>query len=161
MTRLDRNGLTQMGFGGFVTFQELRSDWLGLVPKGPGAYVVVRESDAPPAFLSDNPGGRFKAKDPTVPVETLELKWVEGASVMYFGKAGVLQRRLREYAAFGSGKPVGHWGGRYIWQLADSAELRVGWMKCTPPDTEAILEVRLLEAFRATYGRLPFANIYG
>jgi hypothetical protein len=67
--------------------------------------------------------------------------------------------RLREYMDFGSGKPLGHWGGRYVWQLDGSSDLVVAWKK-TPGAVPREAEIELLSRFRQTFGgRLPFANI--
>lgn len=122
-------------------------------------YAVLRETDQAPRFLDANPGGRFKDRDPTVPVSTLSSKWVKGAQTLYIGKGDNLQRRLKQYARFGRCEKVGHWGGRYIWQLADSEDLLVCWKRCNPEVSARALETELLEAFVARYGKLPFANI--
>ncbi len=89
----------------------------------------------------------------------LQSKWVESCDVIYLGKGDNLQRRLKEYAYFGRGEPVGHWGGRYIWQLADSADLTVAWKKCETGQSARELEAELLVSFQEEYGCLPFANL--
>ena len=110
-----------------------------------------------PTFLDANPGGRFKGRDPSVSSEALRANWVDGAEVVYIGKADNLRRRLREFARFGEGKPIGHWGGRLIWQLADSAELVVAWTE-TPGRMPREVEVEMISAFRSAWGKPPFAN---
>jgi hypothetical protein len=155
----DRNSLEADGFTGFVTFNELRTSEFADVPTEGGVYVVLRESDKPPGFLDNNPGGRFKGKDPTVDVSALEAKWIDECTVVYLGKGDNLKRRLREYARFGAGAPIGHWGGRYIWQLTDSTELLVGWKECGEGHTAAGLESELLQLFIEKHGGLPFANL--
>jgi hypothetical protein len=132
------------------------------VTGSPAAYVVYRTDDAAPAFLPANPGGRFKATDPSAPLPALSIKWVAGAHVVYIGKADVADRRLRQFARFGDGEPVGHWGGRYIWQLADSAELLVAWHTISWAEPARDYEKRLLARFSELFGgRRPFANLTG
>jgi hypothetical protein len=133
--------------------------WLDVVPKTGGVYVVLRQSDQPPTYLARNPGGRFKGKNPTAEQSVLEAKWVNECPVVYLGKGNNLHRRLKEYARFGAGDPVGHWGGRYIWQLSDAADLLVAWKRCEEGKTAAQVERQMLTLFKERYGRLPFANV--
>ena len=122
-----------------------------------GVYVVACDQRQPPEFLNANPGGQFKGKDPTVADAALRANWVAGAEVVYIGKADELRRRLRQFGDFGAGKPIGHWGGRLIWQLAQPGTLLVAW-KETPDRIPRDVEVALLDRFRAIYGKPPFAN---
>ena len=86
------------------------------------------------------------------------FKWISSATVLYIGKASSLQKRLKQYMDYGSGKPVGHQGGRYIWQLGDSSRLQLFW-KTTLDHDPAVVENELIRAFHKQYGRLPFANL--
>lgn len=148
--------LKRQGFKGWVTFNDL-ADELPAIARTGGIYVVVQRARSKPDFLKVNPGGRFKQRDPTVDAAALEANWVDGAEVVYIGKADNLRRRLREFMRFGAGVPIGHWGGRLIWQLSRSAELLVAWRE-TPGEIPKAVETRLLEDFRAAYGKPPFAN---
>jgi len=145
-------------FCGFVTFDELR-DRMNAVPLSGGIYVVMRRAAHLPTFLAESCGGHFKGRNPTQLVDVLEHKWVPEAEVLYVGKSDALRRRLKEYAGFGAGRPIGHWGGRYIWQLSDSDELLVAWKGCGDGETPGYLEAQLADRFKRVYGRLPFANI--
>lgn len=152
------------GFSGWVPFADLPA---ADVPRGPGVYVVVRPSNDPPSFLAVSPAGHFKGRDPTEPVAKLAALWVPGTRIVYIGKAAVggtgrrgLRKRLDEFRRFGAGLPVGHSGGRRIWQLADHAELLVGW-RVTDDIDAARTETAMLADFRVHYGRLPFANMRG
>jgi hypothetical protein len=164
VTLSTRADLQRAGFKGFVSVAKLRADSLHDVPRDEGIYAVVGDG-SPPRFLKASPAGRFKGQDPTVPTSLLRAKWVDGAELLYVGKAprGAsghrgLAARLAELIAFGFGRPVGHWGGRYLWQLAGSRELEVAWLATATPVN---LENQILTSFRASFGRYPFANIAG
>jgi hypothetical protein len=124
-----------------------------------GVYLVVRRAPHPPTFLAESCGGHFKGRNPTERVDVLERKWVPETDVLYVGKGDVLRRRVKQYASFGAGRPIGHWGGRYIWQLSDSHGLLVAWKACGADETPGYLEAQLASRFKQIYGRLPFANI--
>jgi hypothetical protein len=157
-----RAALEAIGFAGWKTWGQLRADDLALVPRGPAVYVVYRADLGEPEFLASNPGGRFKEQDPMIAVDVLQAKWVPGAEVVYIGKADDAGRRLKQFARFGAGEPVGHWGGRYIWQLADSDELLVGWHAISWEERARDYEKRLLTRFSELHrGARPFANLTG
>jgi hypothetical protein len=145
-----RRALEDGGFRGFVPFSALAT---ADVPAAPGVYAVLRTSGDAPTFTAESPAGRFKGKDPAVAVEVL---YIGKATLGTTGKRG-LAKRLDEYRRFGAGEPVGHWGGRAVWQLADRAALLVAW-NVTEEDP-AVVEARMLGDFRERYGVLPFANL--
>ena len=157
-----RSDLEAAGFRGWRTWDALRASGFTGVCRGPAAYVVYRPSAGPPTFLTDNPAHHFKGKDPSVAIDTLGANWVAGAHVIYIGKAEVADRRVKQFADFGAGRPVGHWGGRLIWQLADSAELLVAWHAISWGEAARSYEKRLLRHFASLYSdSLPFANLMG
>jgi hypothetical protein len=157
-----RRALESAGFVGWATWPKLRlSDYLP-IPALPGTYVVYRPTAAFPTFVHPSPAGWFKGEDPTVPETRLRSEWVEGARVVYIGKADVLRRRLTQFGQFGAGEPVGHRGGRLIWQLADADDLLVAWHEITWAEAARDYERRLLRAFVEQHdGRRPFANLTG
>lgn len=158
----DKEGLTEEGFAGFTSFAELT---LSEVPQSSGVYAVLMPEDFAPRFLVTNTGGHFKGKDPSVAEDILSARWVTEAEVLYIGKAGAgktakrgLRKRIQEFADFGRGAPVGHWGGRLLWQLADSQDLVIAW-KVLPPGLVDATEARYHADFLAVHGQLPFANL--
>ncbi|MET9595602.1 hypothetical protein ABZY45_32455 [Streptomyces sp. NPDC006516] len=96
--------------------------------------------------------------------DVLEAAWVDEAVIVYVGKASAgkdggrgLRKRLDEYRRHGAGGSAGHWGGRYIWQLADSDELLVAWLQI-PERDPGEAEAELIAEFMELYGARPFAN---
>jgi hypothetical protein len=134
------------------------------IPRNQGVYVVVSWEGFQPEFLAVGSGGAFKGKEPNVDPALLRERWVPTSIVQYIGKAELgktarrgLRKRLHEYVRFGRGEPVGHRGGRLIWQIAQAHEFSVAWLQTVEdPDGE---ETRLLKQFRSDFGSLPFANL--
>ena len=103
-------------------------------------------------------------KDGLVVLEELSKKWYYSShKIMYIGRANydndnpqsqknraTLQNRVKAYMRFGNNEKIGHWGGRYIWQLADSGELDVWYKVCDNPQT---IESELIKKHK------PFANL--
>lgn len=152
--KFTRVALEDAGFSGWAPLSAIRTT---VCPSSGGVYVITYEGSAPVEFRARSCGGWFKGKDPTASREMLVANWVEGAEVVYIGKADSLKRRLTQFADFGAGRPVGHWGGRLIWQLPNVDALRVAW-KETPGRVLVELEAEMISAFRQAYGKPPFAN---
>jgi hypothetical protein len=150
----DQQHLTELGFSGLVPLRSLPPRCRD-IPDLPGIYAVTLDA-RPVTFLAHSVGGRFKRKHPTVPIEVLERKWVDGTETVYVGRASSLRDRLGLLARFGRGDAVGHWGGRYLWQLAALDELRVAWRVERDPVQG---ERKLLDSFEVAMGALPFANL--
>lgn len=155
-------GLRIRGFQGFIKIKNLRYD-ISLIPENSGIYIVLRKIKGLPIFLTENPGGSFKGKNPTVDIEKLHQKWVKNTHVIYIGKANdndkKLRSRLKTFLDFGSGKPVGHWGGRYVWQLQNSENFLIAWKTAKLNENPEELESILFKQFEEIYGSLPFANL--
>lgn len=149
-----RSNLEEAGFTGWLPLMGIRTSDC---PTTGGVYVVTYKAESPVTFSDRSCGGWFKGKDPSVTMDALIANWVDGAEVVYIGKADQLRRRLTQYADFGAGKPVGHWGGRLIWQLRYTDQLIVGW-KETPGHIPVEVETELIASFRQVHGKPPFAN---
>lgn len=152
--RYSTEGWRQAGYSGFVALATLDTS---RVPSGPGTYAVLREPLEPVQFTATSSGGRFKGKDPAVDPAQLASNWVTDTETLYIGKATTLSQRLGQFRDFGNGRPAGHWGGRYIWQLADSRSLLICWSVSTG-DPRSV-EQQLIADFVAAHGARPFANL--
>lgn len=159
----DINDLKKNGFVGFKPMVDLFVDSSG-VPAIMGVYLVLSIDKSTPTFLHVGTGGHFKGKNPNVTVEELKRNWITDSVVVYIGKAGglsssaTLRSRLKQYFSFGQGKNIGHWGGRFIWQLASSKDLVVCWKPLDKEEPKTV-EVQLIKEFVTRYGGRPFANL--
>lgn len=143
---------------GFVGFERLDRVDLDEVPDVGGLYVVVREATSEPAYLPSNPAGRYKGRDPSIPLARIRDRWVDGQNLLYVGRSKHLRRRLELFRRFRDGEPVGHWGGRLVWQLADSDSLLVAWLPTGEQDPDPA-RATLVAGFVEAHGRPPFANL--
>lgn len=156
--------IKKAGFEGFVPILDLLQQGYKAIPRVPGVYFILRNNPVPPTYLKISPAYWLDGKDPTEPFSILEQNWVDGAIVIYIGKAGniegktTLRERLKSYMHFGIGKKARHRGGKYIWQLKDSEELLVCWKQIV--DEEPVnVETRLIRDFKEQHnGKRPFAN---
>ena len=175
---INKQSLKQDGFTGFRPMADLD---INRIPQKPGIFAILlpggpgpgRPGQGPspelsstrPQFLAKSTAGVFKKKDPSLKAEALDAEWVDGADILYLGKAGPgskgnrgLRRQIQEFVDFGKGKPPGHWDGRLIWQLAGANKLIVAW-KEHPVEQLAAAEAAHHAAFVTDYGRLPYANL--
>ena len=158
----DTSEMKEFGFVGFETIDTLMMYECSQVPKQKGIYFVLNQG--PSNFLQNSVGGYFKGKNPTISINKLKNNLVEGTLVVYIGKAGgsnsraTLHSRLKQYMRFGEGEPVGHWGGRLIWQLENHRELTVCYktLANSEPREE---EKKLILEFESIHGKIPFANL--
>ncbi|WP_065219066.1 MULTISPECIES: hypothetical protein [Butyricimonas] len=154
--------LKKEGFIGFVSINELWRD-ASCISREKGIYFVLYVNDGMPIFLEKGCGGLFKGKNPNVSLRELRENWVVDTPVIYIGKAGgktslaTLYRRLSQYLKFGQGENVGHWGGRYIWQIENAGDLLICWKPVEDPEE---MERELIQSFKKEYsGKRPFANL--
>jgi len=130
--------MKEKGFTGFLTFNEL---WMSTdsISKSKGVYMVLYTTPEPPLFNTVGTGGHFKGRNPNILISELQNNWIDKTQVIYIGKAGgdgksaTLHSRLTDYLRFGQGKNVGHWGGRYIYQLNNPGSLVLCWKAVPNP----------------------------
>lgn len=117
-------------------------------------------------FIEIGTGGAFKGRNPNVLIDVLRDNWVEKTPIIYIGKAGgegsraTLRSRLKQYFRFGQGEAVGHWGGRYIWQLKNAQDIIVCWKEMSKEEPRTF-EKQLIATFVKQFGKRPFANLVG
>ncbi|MBW8001377.1 MAG: hypothetical protein FVQ80_05080 [Planctomycetes bacterium] len=157
--------IEKAGYKGFTTTKDLAISECKDVPKVKGIYFVLNTIEKC-HFLTESVGGHFKKKNPTVALSELKSNWVEDTIVIYIGQAGggksnaTLYSRLKQYMKFGQGQPVGHWGGRLIWQLRNHKDLLICW-KTTPEEDPRLIEKNLIHDFTKLYSKRPYANLRG
>jgi hypothetical protein len=156
--------IKEQGFTGFHTLATL-SDNFKLIPEEQGVYFILYTGKGLPTFIDIGSGGHFKGRNPNVQIEILQSNWTEKSKVIYIGKAGgpgsiaTLRSRLRQYIKFGQGSNVGHWGGRYIWQIKNSLDLIICW-KTLPKEVDPRnIETDYLLQFKSIYSKRPYANL--
>ena len=157
------------GFKGFMKISDLFSD-IKTVLDERGNYLVLYLTQEEPTFLENGVGGYFKRKNPNVSIEVLKENWIHDTIVVYIGQAGgiragkwsneTLQKRIKKYMQFGQGKNIGHYGGRYIWQIKPYKDLVVCWHEKPNmiKDPKAV-ESGMIADFKSVYGNRPFANL--
>ncbi|MCE8183250.1 hypothetical protein JFY62_08330 [Porphyromonas gingivalis] len=148
--------IKKYGFKGFESVKDLRED-SSRIPKKKGVYLVLKPQDMDVDFLETGTGGHTKG-NPNVSRDKLKAKRIEDMLVLYIGRTGrTLYKRINELLRFGQGESIGHWGGRYLWQINHSEELVICWKEMQDEDPEEIKN-RLLLDFESKYSKLPFAN---
>lgn len=163
---MDFNDIDEIKKAGFVGFKKMSELFIdsSSIPKIKGVYLVLNPNYKKADYLQIGTGGYFKGKNPNVLMDELESNWVDNSLVVYIGKAGsetgsaTLNSRLKQYFGFGQGKNIGHWGGRLIWQLKNSADLIVCW-KPLPNDDPRTFESLLIKNFVTEFSKRPFANL--
>jgi hypothetical protein len=149
--------LKLLGFEGFITIKDL-PEQISLITSSPGVYLILRPKTQSPDFLSIGSGGHFKYRVPNVPISDLQKNWVDDSIILYIGRSKSLNKRIKQCMKFGQGRKIGHWGGRYIWQLKDAQDLIVCW-KPTEENPQN-LKQQLIQDFKKEHnGRRPFANL--
>jgi hypothetical protein len=152
------DSFVDFGFVGGKTIARLQANCKD-IPETRGIYLIARTSTKAIRFLPRSTGGHFKQRNPSVSVEKLQKRWLSDPAVLYLGKAGAsdqsasLRGRPRSYMQFGLSHPCSHWGGRYIWQLADTSRLLVFWketLRAQPAKVEAIRSVTSNKPMHAT-----------
>lgn len=155
--------IKDQGFVGFIKVSDLMRD-SSRIPDRPGVYMVLYIVSSIPTFIHPGTGGFFKKEDPNKPESFLQQNWVKETVVVYIGKAGgtgnttTLSKRLRLYLRFGQGAPVGHKGGRLIWQIRNSGELLFCWKTIISGEPRKA-ESELIREFVEYYTKKPFANL--
>lgn len=154
---MNRSELEITGFANWIPL--LGANRSSALPRLPGIYAVSYEAGRPKSWQIESCGGWHKKRNPAVDPHRLNREWVDGTDIVYVGRTDrTLAKRIGEFARFGRGEPIGHWGGRLIWQLPHADLLMVGWIALDmglATERESALLAEFLEAF----DRLPFANL--
>ncbi len=163
-----REGLISLGFTGLGQWGRILE---GGLPDDPilghrGVYAVLTSQRCGPRFhsLKEARHNRNVIK-PSIP-ERLNMRWVEDASVLYFGAAGVrshrtLRERLNQMRNHCLGKTTDrgpHKGGEILWQVRGHQSFEVLALPTGEAPITRVWERSLITRFKQLTGRLPFAN---
>lgn len=122
----------------------------GLKATGPVAWGTVPPASGSGVYaVSIEPG----AIDLCNLDEALQGRWIPNQAIVYIGRAKALKKRVRQFYRHKYGKTSPHRGGQSILLL--KSPLLVYWAETTD---YALAEDRLIEAFRARCGKIPFGN---
>jgi len=169
MTFNSSKALKAEGFSGFKKVGDLFLN-SSSIPNERGNYLVLYLGGKRPEFIAKGVGGLFKGKNPNVSISELESSWVDETIVIYVGQAGgiragkwsnsTLNDRISTYMKFGKGRNIGHFGGRYIWQIKNHRDLVLCW-KPWPNKSKDPKQVEgeWIQEFKNIYGKRPFANL--
>jgi hypothetical protein len=125
----------------------------GIVPSGSASWGKV-DDERPRVYV-------ISIADPeTVSRASLPEKergfWNPHQRIIYIGRATNLSRRLRQFSRHKYGERAPHHGGQAI--LAVDRPKQIDYAACDDALSAADAEHRLIEAFKAATGRLPFGN---
>lgn len=153
--------LRNQGFEGFLTVRELRKDSSKVPSKDKGVYFVINPAYNRPSYIVPGVGGFHQGKDPNVSIDELKINHVRGAQVVYIGRSRRnLHSRIDEFIRFGKSEDIGHYGGRYVWQLENYLDLIICWKKTGKDDPNEVKK-DYLRLFKKQYEKRPFANLIG
>ena len=116
-----------------------------IVEKKPGVYViaVVAEADKSCEHI-----------DVSYLPNVVAKRWISSQPVIYVGRTKrSLSRRINEFYRHVHGRKSPHRGGQDVKLL--KCDLWVYWC---PAECVAVVEQKMIEAFRVIAGSLPFAN---
>lgn len=139
------------------------------MPDHHGIYLVLREHNFKPEFISEGTAGFYKRLNPNIDIQTLKDNWIEQSHVLYIGKAGgvhsngqidssTLEEKITSFIKFGMGNNTSHWSGRFIWQIKNADNLYIAYWQCrgiNPVEAEK----EMLRDYYLKYDRLPFGNV--
>ena len=126
------------------------------VPRDSGVYMVLRNGSSAPEFVLKGTDEFYRRKNPNAQITRLKREWVAEVIVIYIGRLGNLNNRIKLLMQFWEGQAVRHWGGRLIWHLEHADQLQV-CRKETLQQEET--KENLIRSFQLKYGKKPFANL--
>ena len=132
---MNRKTLKDSGFAGFRPLGDLD---INRIPQRQGLFAIVRPSGFEPRFLAKSTAGVFKKKNPSLTEAELAGEWVTDADILFLGKADPGSK-----GTAGCGARSRNW-----WTSVKESRRDTGTAASSGSSR-----------FRASYGRLPYANL--